>query len=385
MQFSRIIEDKTSKIKTKPKTQTSESRHDKETTKRSNTKIPNTSENGALPLDLNSKLASLKNLKTYDQLKSRCQKLKKDLHQLESNPLLINIMDERMEVDANSMDSYPNDVPDVRALYPCTVSSDGNCLPACGSVFAHKTEIYAAEMRLRIIIELVQNEDLYLNNDFLKKGLTNTRSKNLSFIYAQYSDMYVPGIHLTYNIVKDIYRKEVMKIRIDKTYMGIWQLHALASVLDTPIYSIYPKLGNPNVRTDLNRLIIPRENDNHKDAIYILWTSTRTNDMTNEHWVPNHFVPVLPIDNTRITLNGKSNEKKNGKVDEIEHDVTKESEKVIGDTEEDKMEVADDEKGEIEVGNGEKNKMELCNGERVEIEVGDGEKGEMEVGNDEKG
>ena len=97
--------------------------------------------------------------------------------------------------------------------------------------------------------------------------------------------MYVAGIHLTYNIVKDIYRKEVMKIRIDKTYMGIWQLHTLASVPDTPIYSIYPKLGNPNVRTDRNRLIIPRYNGNHKDAIYILWTSIRTNDMTNEHWV----------------------------------------------------------------------------------------------------
>ena len=73
---------------------------------------------------------------------------------MESNPFLKNIMDQRMEVDANSMDSYPNDVPDVRALYSCRVSSDGNCLPACGSVFAHKKEIYAAEMRLRIIIEM---------------------------------------------------------------------------------------------------------------------------------------------------------------------------------------------------------------------------------------
>ena len=101
---------------------------------------------------------------------------------MESNPFLKNIMDQRMEVDANSMDSYPNDVPDVRALYPCRVSSDGNCLPACGSVFAHKTEIYAAEMRLRIIIELDQNENLYLNNDFLKTGLTNTRSKNVLYL-----------------------------------------------------------------------------------------------------------------------------------------------------------------------------------------------------------
>ena len=88
-----------------------------------------------------------------------------------------------MELDANLMDSYPNDVPDVRALYPYRVSSDGNCLPACDSFLAHKTKLYAAEMRLKIIIKLVQNEDLYLNNDFLKKVLTNTRSKNLYFIY----------------------------------------------------------------------------------------------------------------------------------------------------------------------------------------------------------
>ena len=63
-------------------------------------------------------------------------------------------MDQRMEVDANSMDWYPNDVTSAWALHSCRVSSDGNCLPACGSVFAHKQEIYAAEMRLRIIIEM---------------------------------------------------------------------------------------------------------------------------------------------------------------------------------------------------------------------------------------
>jgi hypothetical protein len=44
-----------------------------------------------------------------------CQELKKDLHQLENNPLLINIMDQRMEVDVDSMDSYPNGVPGVWA------------------------------------------------------------------------------------------------------------------------------------------------------------------------------------------------------------------------------------------------------------------------------
>ncbi|CAG2208384.1 THAP9 [Mytilus edulis] len=115
--------------------------------------------------------------------------------------------------------------------------------------------------------------------------------------------MYLPGIHLTENIIRSIYQKEIMKIRLDKTYMGIWQIHALSSVLCTPIYSVYPKLGNPNVRQDLNRLILPREYK-HEQPIYIFWTSTRSADMNNEHWVPNHVVPILPIDNIIIENNG---------------------------------------------------------------------------------
>jgi hypothetical protein len=51
-------------------------------------------------------------------------------------------------------------------------------------------------------------------------------------------------------------------------------------------------LGNPNVRPYLNRRVVPRLGSCSK-PIYILWTSTR-NDMTNEHWTPNHFVPLLP-------------------------------------------------------------------------------------------
>ncbi|KAH3818564.1 hypothetical protein DPMN_120285 [Dreissena polymorpha] len=84
-----------------------------------------------------------------------------------------------------------------------------------------------------------------------------------------------------------------MLIREDKSFMGIWQLHALSTVLDTPIYSVYPKLGNESVRKDLNRLLLPAT-ESDKDPIFILWSSNR-DDMTSEHWVPNHFVPLIPI------------------------------------------------------------------------------------------
>lgn len=45
---------------------------------------------------------------------------------------------------------------------------------------------------------------------------------------------------------------------------------------------------------DLNRTIFPREEQRSNKA-FIMWISTRT-DMVHVHWVPNHFIPVLPID-----------------------------------------------------------------------------------------
>ena len=81
--------------------------------------------------------------------------------------------------------------------------------------------------------------------------------------------------------------------------MGIWQLFALASALERPIYSIYPKHGNQSVRKDLNRLILPRV-EKHKTIVFIMWTSTRF-DMTERNWIPNHFVPALPIEISQKT------------------------------------------------------------------------------------
>lgn len=74
--------------------------------------------------------------------------------------------------------------------------------------------------------------------------------------------------------------------------MAIWQIHALATVLNTPVYSVYPNLGNTTVRKNLNRLIFPISKTS-QNPVYIMWTSNRE-DMRQDHWVPNHFVPLLP-------------------------------------------------------------------------------------------
>ena len=80
-----------------------------------------------------------------------------------------------------------------------------------------------------------------------------------------------------------IYEAEINQILEPCAYMGMWQLFALASDLKRCIFSVYPNKGNPNVRRDLNRLIIPRENtDVLKPPCFIMWSSVRE-DMTFEH------------------------------------------------------------------------------------------------------
>jgi hypothetical protein len=68
----------------------------------------------------------------------------------------------------------------------------------------------------------------------------------------------------------------------------------LTSVLKMPVLSIYPEHGNPEVRAHLNRMVYPRDGRSDLKA-QIVWTTTRM-DMNNNHWIPNHFVPVLSIE-----------------------------------------------------------------------------------------
>lgn len=112
--------------------------------------------------------------------------------------------------------------------------------------------------------------------------------------FAMYSESYLPGLLLNATSINTLFQNEVVNVSRDKCYMGIWQLFALSSILKRPIVSVYPQLGNPSVRMDLNRTIFPREEQRSNKA-FIMCISTRT-DMVHVHWVPNHFIPVLPID-----------------------------------------------------------------------------------------
>ena len=246
-------------------------------------------------------LNKLRNCRGFEQLKVKCYEISQSFSELPTVPQSVTVLSSNLEVDIDAMDLYPNDVPDSRVLFPCIVPADGNCLPSSGSVFGYGCPDFSAEIRLRILCELALNEDTYLNNGFLLKGLPdNEKSRNLAKSYAMYSDMWVPGMLLNDDMIKSIYQMELRKIKVNYSFMGMWQIHALSSVLKVPIYSIYPHKSSPEIRRDLNRLVLPRQSSSNMTPVYIFWTTTRDSEMVCEHWAPNHFVPCVPIDENSV-------------------------------------------------------------------------------------
>lgn len=168
---------------------------------------------------------------------------------------------------------------------------------------------------------------LYLRKTILREKIRDRkkeRSERTNFLiqfrkgssaFGMYSEHFIPGIRLTKNTTETIYEQEVMNISKPRSYMGIWQLFGLSSVLQMPIYSVHPSLGAPEVRRDLHRLTELRQKTSD-DLAVVMWTTTRT-DMENSWWVPNHFVPVLHIDRNGPVEDGGTDGEINMETEEI--------------------------------------------------------------------
>ena len=183
---------------------------------------------------------------------------------------------------------------------PVNVYGDGNCLPRCASILAYNTQEFHREMRLRIAVELVQHQDLYLSKDFIGKGWPeNMKPAPTPIAYITTSPYYC-GEDLDNPIeVAKIFNQEVNEILQNGRYMGIFQIFAAASVLQCPIVSVYPARGAPIVQRELHRLILPRDLK-YTIPRFIMWTSNR--EMRDEYWVPNHFIVLSPEGEESATM-----------------------------------------------------------------------------------
>ena len=103
------------------------------------------------------------------------------------------------------------------------------------------------EIRVQIVYEAVKNLQSYLDDNYASVSAVNFYTcATLPEQYAQYSDNYVPNTGIPLDVLA-LYKQEVMDIRIEGAYMGIWQIFQTANVLNLPIHSVYPNIGNTNV------------------------------------------------------------------------------------------------------------------------------------------
>lgn len=123
-------------------------------------------------------------------------------------------------------------------------------------------------------MELVINEGLYLDNEYLRRA-TDIKY-NIKENFAQYSEIFTPGIILTDHIIASIFEEEIRQCVKLGTYMGIWQLFALANILKCPIMSVYLQFVQGNLRLYLHRIMLSEKDERVKESnmAHIMWTST---------------------------------------------------------------------------------------------------------------
>ncbi len=100
--------------------------------------------------------------------------------------------------------------------------------------------------------------------------------------------------------------KEAMATCVLKTWAGLVQMHALASVLGCKIYSIYPNVCH-GIRPLFHGCIHPREvrrEVHQNDPLYIMWTrDSNFDNRAGSMFQPNHFVPLVRLVNPVYDIN----------------------------------------------------------------------------------
>lgn len=223
---------------------------------------------------------ALRKVKTYPELQKTVDKIKFPAIECEPSKLTIDCL----LVDELSVPLVP---PEISAT-PVEIYADGNCLPRVASLFAYHTENNHEELRYRILSELVTNEEYYLS-----KELDHCDNRNSAANFAMFSESFT-GQKLTKKTIQEIFRQELLTIIPNGSYMGAWQVAAIATVLNRSVKSVYPVYAAETVRKDLNRVFEPFGQDGVGEPLHILWTNTQGVDLKPRDWRPNHFVLLIP-------------------------------------------------------------------------------------------
>ena len=133
--------------------------------------------------------------------------------------------------------------------------------------------------------------DEYLSDDCLERGASYIHGNaELPMVFATFSEFYTPGQKLTKETIQYIYCMEVYSCCRLGSYMGLWQIAQTASVLSTPVHTIYPFRGESTLTNDFHRIFFPVKyptTEMDENPLVIMWTGLRVGA------APIHFIPLL--------------------------------------------------------------------------------------------
>ena len=194
------------------------------------------------------RLNNLQSCATYSELEQMALDLSQHFELVEE--ILKMFLDENDEIDYVALKFCPYKV---EHLTPITSIADGNCFPRSLSMLMYGNQNSPVEMYMRIIVEGAVNKNKYLNNGYLSID----SCEDLVSQYCLYSGSLVPCNRFTHKSISTTYENELMTIRRDGSYMGIWQFYQAANVVRRPIGSVYPEGTNATVRCHINKSYFP--------------------------------------------------------------------------------------------------------------------------------
>ena len=174
----------------------------------------------------------------FNQLVEKVNKLKDKLPPMKEHKTAV-YCPSTDTIDRIAQEDIPADGP--IHLKAIVTQGDGNCLCRAASKGQYNTDIHHIELRVCILIEGVTNIDFYLSDECLERGATFIhKNANLPTVFTTFSEFYTPGQRITDDTIRAIYCLELHSCAKLGSYMGLWQLAQLSSVLNRPLHTIYP-------------------------------------------------------------------------------------------------------------------------------------------------
>ncbi|XP_056151111.1 vertnin [Lampris incognitus] len=189
------------------------------------------------------------------------------------------------DIDDVAHSLYPPDAP--ADLLPLTCIGEGSRLFDAASMLLVGTISLSLELQVRTVVEMLLWKSYYLCGMIDSKMML--QAARFSLCAEESEDM----VNLPTTVLEAIFDADVKASCFPGSYVNMWHVYALSSVLQCNIYSIYP-MFNLKIRPYFNRIIRPRTGPTESDSatLHIMWSGEL---QAGSVFRPSNFVALVPV------------------------------------------------------------------------------------------